>query len=117
MKKKMVVSDHEKMDGYPSIFDCEEYLKHGYPPYMHSYHVELHYSTPVLFSFAYTPSGRVSKFWCSYSFGATHPTDKTVERWMNARPKLRKGYRWSEPYWYTKPQWLIEKERSKGKVN
>lgn len=83
-----------------SIFDCAEYMEHGTPPYHDNYDIMLRENLPVVFSFAYTPGGRVSKYWCSLAFRHPTPSVMEIEEWMASRPRLRKGYKWSKPYWY-----------------
>lgn len=104
------------LEGMTSIFDCAEYLEHHYPPYCDSWDNELKYCLPVAFSFAYTPQGHVSKYWSVLEFGRTSPTEDAISNWMEQRPRLRKGYRWSRPYWYSRPKHLKPACKVNGKV-
>ncbi len=103
------------MEDMTSIFDCAEYLRHSYPMYIDTWDYEFKRPNPVAYSFAYTPKGNVSKFWCVLEFHRTEPTDDAIRNWMENRPKLRKGYRWSKPYWYTSPRRLIPPCKVNGK--
>ena len=88
------------------IFDCIEYTSKTCPPYLVD---NARYGRPadtVIFFFAYTPTGRVSKYWSSftmhYSLSDKH---ERLRRYIREiRPRLRgsqKGYRWSRPYLYS----------------
>jgi hypothetical protein len=77
-----------------------------WPPY---HVVNAMYGRPsdtVIFFFAYTPTGRVSKYWASFTINYSL-RDKTerLRRYMREqRPRLSgklKGYRWSSPYLYS----------------
>ena len=87
-------------------FDCIEYTSRTWPPYLVD---NARYGRPadtVIFFFAYTPTGRVSKYWVSfrmhYSLRDKHERLRRYIREM--RPSLRRspeGYRWSRPYLYS----------------
>ena len=89
-----------------SIFDCEEYTRKQWPPYMVD---NASYGRPadtVVFFFAYTPTGRVSKYWAAWTCNyALRDKQRRLERYIerglpNTTGKL-KGYRWSRPYLYS----------------
>ena len=89
-----------------SIFDCEEYTRKQWPPYQVD---NARYGRPadtVVFFFAYTPTGRVSKYWAAWrGHYALRDKPKRLARYMewglpSTTGKL-KGYRWSRPYLYS----------------
>ena len=84
-----------------TIWDCDEYMRKHWPPYHEAWDAGRHCAVPVAFSFAYTPKGRVSRYWCSITLrGGDVP--RRVREWADGgRPRLRRGYRWSRPYWYS----------------
>ena len=62
----------------------------------------------IVIWFAYTPKGKVSKFWHTIRLNADYYgklTDDELERIISTKkiffPKLKKGYTWSEPYRYS----------------
>lgn len=90
-----------KFDCLPSIFDCDEFTSKSWPPYHNNWDLDRKQHMPVIFSFAYTPTGRVSKYWCSLSLKRI-PSDKEISEWEhNGRPRLKKGYKWSKVYKYS----------------
>lgn len=92
-----------RMRDLPSIFSCEEYTRKRWPPPIETCVVGCQYHMPCLFSFAYTPSGRVSKYRCALAFRYPNPSPDRIERWAaDERPALKSGYRWSRVYAYTK---------------
>lgn len=61
----------------------------------------------IVIWFAYTPTGRVSKYWHTLRLNADYYgklTNDELERIISTKkicfPKLKKGYTWSEPYRY-----------------
>ena len=90
------------------IFDCAEYTRNGTRgvPYQWDH---ARYGRPadtVIFFFAYTPKGRVSKYWSSFTMHYSLPDkQRRLERYMReVRYEFRgrlKGYRWSKPYLYS----------------
>lgn len=89
-----------------SIFDCKEYTDVRWPPYQVD---NARYGRPadtVIFFFAYTPTGRISKFWASctipYQF---RDKPRRLEEYIRLQRYefrgRRKGYRWSKPYLYS----------------
>lgn len=89
-----------------SIFDCKEYTDRRWPPYQVD---NARYGRPadtVVFFFAYTPTGRISKFWASFTMNfSLRDKPERLRRYMREqRPRLSgrlKGYRWSRPYLYS----------------
>lgn len=88
----------------PSIFECTEYTDRQWP----AYHPGTAYGTPdntVVYWFARTPRGKVSKFWCSLTLsGGLSASDmrrRIVRHFLRGRPDLPKGYRWSRTYLYS----------------
>jgi len=62
----------------------------------------------IVIWFAYTPTGRVSKYWHTLRFNADYYgeiNDEELERLVQKTkinsPKLGKGYTWSKPYRYS----------------
>ena len=62
----------------------------------------------IVLWFAYTPTGRVSKYWHILRLNGEHygeMDDEAVERLVARKeilfPKMPKGYTWSEPYRYS----------------
>ena len=62
----------------------------------------------IVFWFAYTPTGRVSKWWQTMRFNADYYgeiSDSRLSKLISKKkinfPKLKKGYTWSEPYRYS----------------
>lgn len=87
--------------GLRSIWDCSEYMRGHMPPYHDAWDAAANRQRPIAFSFAYTPKGRVSRYWCSLALPGARDENE-VRRWVaGGRPRLRRGYRWSEPYWYS----------------
>ena len=88
------------------IFDCIEYTSKTWPPYLVD---NARYGRPadtVIFFFAYTPTGRVSKYWVSFRMHYyLRDKHERLRRYISAmRPSLRRspeGYRWSIPYLYS----------------
>ena len=85
------------------IFDCEEYTSRSWPPYLID---NARYGRPadtIIFFFAYTPTGRVSKYWTAFTmrYSLRDKHDRLRRYIRKVRPGLRKGYRWSEPYLYS----------------
>lgn len=89
-----------------SIFDCSEYTGRMWPPYQVD---NARYGRPadtVIFFFAYTPTGRVSKYWASFTmhYSLGDKTERLRRYVREQRPSLRgrlNGYRWSRPYLYS----------------
>lgn len=88
------------------IFDCEEYTNRRWPPC----HVDkARYGRPadtIIFFFAYTPTGRISVYWASYTMHySLRDKHERLRRYIKEeRPSLKgrlKGYRWSKPYLYS----------------
>ena len=84
---------YDKMKGRP-YFDTR--AKYGRP------------ADNIVIWFAYTPKGKVSKFWHSIRLNADYYgklTDDDLERIISKKkiffPKLKKGYTWSKPYRYS----------------
>lgn len=83
------------------IWDCGEYMRGRVPPYHDAWDAIGRRRRPIAFSFAYTPGGRVSRYWCSLTLHGGRDAE-AVRRWAaEERPRLRRGYRWSSPYWYS----------------
>jgi hypothetical protein len=62
----------------------------------------------IVFWFAYTPTGKVSKWWHILRLNADYYgeiSDRRLSKLISQKqihfPKLRKGYTWSEPYRYS----------------
>lgn len=89
-----------------SIFDCREYHDKRGVPYIVD---NARYGRPadtIIFYFAYTPKGRVSKFWWAHHMNyALKDKQERHRRYLKiGRPQLRgklKGYRWSKAYLYS----------------
>lgn len=89
-----------------SIFDCKEYTDRSWPPYMVD---NARYGRPadtVIFFFAYTPTGRISKYWAAFTMHySLKDKQERLRRYVRKqRPSLNgklNGYRWSEPYLYS----------------
>ena len=93
-----------------SIFECKEYTDRRWPPYQVN---NARYGRPadtVIFFFAYTPTGRVSTYWASFTVHySLRDKPRRLEEYIRLqRPSLKgklKGYRWSRPYLYSgKPE-------------
>lgn len=90
-----------------SFFGCPYDIKIGRPYFC----TNARYGRPsdtIVFWFAYTPTGRVSKYWQTLRLNADYygeVGDADLERIIAKKkirfPKLRKGYTWSEPYRYS----------------
>lgn len=89
-----------------SIFDCEEYIGARYAPIIET---NARYGRPadtVVFYYAYTRTGRVSKYWCAHQMNYALRNKQALHRryLKELRPDLRgrlKGYRWSKAYLYS----------------
>lgn len=89
-----------------SIFDCKEYTAKTWPPY---HDCNARYGRPadtVVFWFAYTPTGRVSRYWASLQLRYSLPDkqSRALRYVRERRPSLRgrlKGYKWSRAYLYS----------------
>ena len=89
-----------------SLFDCHEYHDRRGVPYIVT---NARYGRPadtVIFYYAYTPTGRVSKFWCAHqmNYALKDKQMRHREYLKTQRPNLTgklKGYRWSVPYLYS----------------
>ena len=94
-----------------SIFDCKEYTDRRWPPYHDTHARHGRPSDTVVFWFAYTPRGRVSKYWASLQLHYALPDKQSrVRRYVGGEclyerlPSLGgklKGYRWSKAYLYS----------------
>lgn len=65
-------------------------------------------SDAIVIWFAYTPTGRISKYWHMLRLNADYygeVSDDDLERIISTKkicfPKLKRGYTWSEPYRYS----------------
>lgn len=65
-------------------------------------------SDSIVIWFAYTPTGKVSKYWHTLRFNADYYgklNDGELEKILSQKkinfPKLPKGYSWSAPYRYS----------------
>jgi len=91
-----------------SIWENKEYMSRTAPPYHDTFHRYGELSDAVIFWYAYTPTGRVSKYWQSLQIRhgekASHEwLEKRAERFERecGHPRLRKGYTWSKAYLYS----------------
>ena len=90
------------------IFDCAEYTRNGTRG-VPIFETNARYGRPadtVLFYYAYTRTGRVSKYWCAHQMNYALRNKQALHRryLKEQRPDLRgrlKGYRWSKPYLYS----------------
>lgn len=104
-----------------SIFDCREYTDRRWPPYQVTNERFGRPADTVVFFFAYTPTGRISKFWASFMmhYSLTDKHDRLRRYMRERRPSLRgklKGYRWSKPYLYSGDlkEWKLFNEGKDG---
>ena len=104
-----------------SIFDCKEYTSRTWPPILVDNARYGRQADTVIFFFAYTPTGRVSKFWVSFTMRySLRDKHERLRRYIRERrPSLRgrlKGYRWSKPYLYSgdPKEWETFDERKEG---
>ena len=89
-----------------SIFDCKEYTDRRWPPIQID---NARYGRPadtVIFFFAYTPTGRVSKYWASFTmhYSLRDKWRRLIQYMKEQRPSLRRSlrkYRWSKPFLYS----------------
>ena len=91
-----------------SIFDCAEYTRNGTRgvPYFPD---NARYGRPgdtIVFYYAYTRTGRVSKFWCAHQMHYALRNKQALHReyLRTERPALRgrlRGYKWSKAYLYS----------------
>lgn len=89
-----------------SIWENREYRsKYWTPPYHNTFHWYGEPQDAVIFWYAYTPTGKVSKYWQSlqirYGAKASHKwLEERAERFEREHglPRLRKGYTWSKVY-------------------
>ena len=87
-----------------SIWENREYMARKMPPYVHDWFNG--YGKPcdaVIMWYAYTPTGRISKYWrvvyFKYAEEASHAwLEAKTAKWEKSMPRLRKGYVWSKPY-------------------
>lgn len=90
-----------------SFFGCLYDKKKGRPYFC----TNASYGRPadsIVIWFAYTPTGKVSKYWHALRLNADYYgelTDDELEWIISTKkicfPKLKKGYTWSEPYRYS----------------
>lgn len=89
-----------------SIFDCKEYTDKTWPAIQVT---NARYGRPadtVIYFFAYTPKGRISKYWSSFTMHySLRDKQRRLERYIREqRYEFRgrlKGYRWSKAYLYS----------------
>ena len=103
------------------IFDCSEYTRRTWPPYQVDNAGHGRPADTVIFFFAYTPTGRVSKYWASFTmhYSLRDKHDRLRRYIREMRPRLRRspeGYRWSSPYLYSgdPKEWETFDERKEG---
>jgi hypothetical protein len=107
-----------------SIFDCKEYTDRMWPVIQVT---NARYGRPadtVIYFFAYTPTGRISRYWASftmhYSLRDKPRRLKEYIRWQRYSFRgRRRGYRWSKAYLYSgnPEEWKDWKDESEENEN
>lgn len=87
--KKLFESEYDKIKGRP-FFDTR--ARYGRP------------ADTIIFWYAVSPTGRISKYWTTLRINAEKVTDKNEKKKYIQQyelPVLRRGYKWSEPFLYS----------------
>ena len=87
-----------------SIFDDKFYTAKTWPAYIDTHAEWGREEDTVFYFYGITPTGRVSKWWAAYSVPPTYSKERKqykLNKYIETlRPRLPKGYRWSEPKLY-----------------